>query len=96
MDNARWKMSSHESLESLQTQWRIMMIRALAVVACLALTAAVAFASGGMNRGDDPFDNPGGNPVIDSDGNIVGEIIPLQCVNLVPMPDSQNKWLCIY
>ena len=58
--------------------------------------AAVAFASGGMNRGDYPFDNPGGNPVIYSDGNIVGEIVPLQCTTLVPLPDSQNKWLCVY
>jgi hypothetical protein len=73
-----------------------MLIRGLAVVLGLALTAAVAFASGGMNRGDDPFGNPGGNPVIDADGNIVGEIVPLQCTTLVPLPDSQNKWLCVY
>ena len=72
------------------------MIRGFAVIIGLALMAAVAFASGGMNRGDDPFDNPGGNPVIDSDGNIVGEIVPLQCTTLVPLPDSQNKWLCVY
>jgi hypothetical protein len=72
------------------------MIRGFAVIVGLALMAAVAFASGGMNRGDDPFDNPGGNPVIDSDGNIVGEIVPLQCTTLVPLPDSQNKWLCVY
>ena len=72
------------------------MIRSFAVIVGLALMAAVAFASGGMNRGDDPFDNPGGNPVIDADGNIVGEIVPLQCTTLVPLPDSQNKWLCVY
>ena len=72
------------------------MIRGFAVIVGLALMAAVAFASGGMNRGDDPFDNPGGNPVIDSDGNIVGEIVPIKCSTLVPLPDSQNKWLCVY
>ena len=72
------------------------MIQGFAVIVGLALMAAVAFASGGMNRGDDPFDNPGGNPVIDADGNIVGEIVPLQCTTLVPLPDSQNKWLCVY
>jgi hypothetical protein len=72
------------------------MIRMVTVIVGLALTAAVAFSAGDNNRGDDPFDNPGGNPVIDSDGNVLGEVIPLQCVTLIPPPDAQNKWLCVY
>jgi hypothetical protein len=72
------------------------MVKNLAVMLGVVLLAAVAFGAGGMNRGDDPFGNPGGNPVIDSDGNIVGEIVPLQCTTLVPLADSQNKWLCVY
>ena len=72
------------------------MAKSLALIVGLALIAAVSFAAGGQNRGDDPYDNPGGNPVIDSDGNVVGEIVPLQCVTLIPLPDSQNKWLCVY
>ena len=58
------------------------------------LISTVVLAAGGKNRGDDPYDAPGSNPVVDSEGNLVGEVIPLQCDRLVKV--GKSDWLCIY
>ena len=60
----------------------------------LMVLAFAVSAAGGKHRGDDPYDNPGSNPVVDSDGNLVGEVIPLQCDRLVKV--GRQDWLCIY
>lgn len=67
------------------------------VFICLLMVSAGALAAGGKNRGDDPFDNPGGNPVFNSDGEPVGVVVPAACsqYTLVNVEgEDAPVWIC--
>ena len=57
--------------------------------------ATISSASGDKNRGDDPYENPGDNPVYDIDGNWIGGIYYIPCDGAVVPVGNSSFVMCI-